>query len=300
MPRQEAPISGLGYALLSFSIWGLFPIYWKQLLAVPSDVVLAHRIIWGALLMLVVTVAMGQLRAMGAVLRNTRTLLYTMAASILIAINWWLNIFAAQTGRISESSMGYYITPLLSVVVGLVIFQERLRPLQWLAVLFAAAGVSYRIALYEQVPVIALVLAGSFALYGAIKKKVSYPAVAGLTLESWIVMVPAVIYLYFYQGRIVLNDGYNAKEMVMLVLCGPLTLIPLLFFAGAAKRISLTLLSICQYLSPTVAFLIATFIYHEPLDQGRLPAFLGIWAGVILFAAESLWYSRYRAPSSLT
>jgi chloramphenicol-sensitive protein RarD len=294
MNKSNASLSGVSFALLSFSTWGLFPLYWKQLLSVPSEIILAHRIIWGAVFMLAVVVSMGQFRVMLAVLKDPKATLITVAAAVLIALNWWLNIYAAHSGQISEASMGYFITPLFSVLVGLVVFGERLRRLQWLAIAFAATGVIYMISRHDEVPYLALVMAGSFAIYGALKKNVSYPSAVGLSLESWIIMVPALIYLNFFQERIVLNGDYPLKEMIMLTMCGPLTLLPLLLFASAAKRTSLTLIGIIQYVSPTISFLIATLVYHEPLDQGRLTAFICIWCGIIVFATEGAWFNRNR------
>jgi chloramphenicol-sensitive protein RarD len=290
---------GLVYALTSFVMWGFFPIYWKLLGDFGSNEILAHRIVWGSLAMLAFILLVRQWRALQEAIFQPKMMFITLFAASLMGINWWLNIYAAHAGKIAEASMGYYITPLLNVLLGAMFYKERLRPLQGLAIVIAALGVLVMIIQYGQVPYLAIYLAGSFALYGAAKKKLSFPAGVGMALESWMLLLPAGAYLLFFQTAPVLNHSTTLTTQALLYMSGPVSILPLIFFAAAAQRTSLTTLGIIQYLAPTISFFVAIGLYGETLTQGRLIAFIGIWCGVLIFSTEAIWFNKTQKTTNL-
>lgn len=280
-------------ALLAYMVWGLFPLYWKQLQAVPSLEVLVHRVLWALLFLGLYLSFRNGWAWLRPALRNRRQLgLYALAA-MLISVNWGVYIFAVNNGHIVETSLGYYINPLLSVLLGVVFFQERLRPLQWLAIALAAVGVAYMIVTHGKVPIIAFVLAMSFALYGVVKKLVTLGAFEGMTLETGILFVPALLALVYWEmtgSAVFANQGLRID--MLLILGGVLTVIPLLLFAAAAERISLTLIGMIQYIAPSIQILLGVFIYGEAFGPDRQIGFALIWLALLLFSGEGLWRNR--------
>jgi chloramphenicol-sensitive protein RarD len=292
-PRRERRL-GLGYGLAAYGAWGVFPIYLKAVKTVPVVEVLCHRVVWALAVLVVVIAVRGEMRAVTAALRNRRALLVLSASTVLIAINWLVYIFSVTHSRMLESSLGYYINPLVSVLFGIVLLGERLELLMKAAVVAAAAGVAGLAIHLGQLPWISLVLAFSFGLYGLLRKIAPVGALIGLTVETLLLAPFAAAYLGWAMssGRSGFLTGGPAIK-ILLLLAGPVTAVPLLCFAAAARRLPLSTMGFLQYVSPTLQFLLAVAVYAEPFDRGRAGAFACIWAAVALFAFDSV---RRRVP----
>ncbi|MDO9348187.1 MAG: EamA family transporter RarD [Anaerolineales bacterium] len=278
---------GIWYAIGAYATWGLFPIYWKWLHAVPALQLVGHRIGWSFLLLCAVILLSKQWRAFRAAALTWRVLLIYLVAALLIGVNWLTYIWAVIAGLIVETSLGYFINPLLSVLMGVIFLRERLRPMQWLPIGLAAAGVLYLTFAYGALPWIALTLAFSFGLYGLIKKVAPLGSLYGLTLETGILFLPALVYLVYAEAAgtaAFLHTG--AGSDLLLIGAGTVTTIPLLLFASAARRIPLSLVGILQYIAPTLQFLLGVLVYHEPFDQAHFIGFGIVWAALIFFGVE--------------
>ena len=283
---------GIWYALGAYIFWGLFPIYWKLLASVPALQLLGHRIFWSFLLLFGIVIVSRQGKALKAAL-NWRVVLIYAVAGILIAINWLTYVWAVGAGFIVETSLGYFINPLLSVLLGVIFLRERLRPLQWLPIGLAAAGVLYLTFAYGALPWVALTLAVSFGFYGLVKKTAPLGALPGLTLETGILFLPALFFLVFSQftGMGAFLHSTTLSD-VMLVGAGLVTVVPLMMFALAAPRISLTTIGVLQYVNPTMQFLLGVLIFKEPFDHHRLIGFGVVWVALILFGVEGFLAQR--------
>jgi chloramphenicol-sensitive protein RarD len=283
---------GIWYALGAYVFWGLFPVYWKILAGIPALQLLGHRIFWSFLLLMGIVLVVRQGKIFRALL-NWRVLLIYAVAAILIAINWLTYVWAVGAGFIVETSLGYFINPLLSVLLGVLILGERLRPLQWLPIGLAGAGVLYLTFGYGTLPWVALTLAISFSLYGLVKKTAPLSALHGLTLETGILFLPALFFLLYSEF---LGTGaflHSASLLdLMLIGAGLVTVFPLLMFASAAQRIPLTMIGVLQYINPTMQFLLGILIYKEPFDHHRLIGFSVVWVALILFGVEGLLAQR--------
>ena len=292
-PRRERRL-GLAYGLAAYGAWGVFPIYLKAVKTVPVVEVLCHRVVWALAVLLVVIAVRGEMREVAAALRNRRALLVLGASTVLIAINWLVYIYSVTESRILESSLGYYINPLVSVLLGIVLLGERLTPLMKAAVVAAAAGVIWMAIDLGQLPWISLVLAFSFGLYGLLRKIAPVGPLIGLTVETILLAPLCGGYLAWSMthGRSGFVSG-GPGIRTLLLLAGPVTAVPLLCFAAAARRLPLTTMGFLQYVSPTLQFLIAVAVYHEAFSRGRAAAFACIWGAVALFAFDSV---RRRAP----
>ena len=286
--------AGLAYGLAAYGAWGVFPIYLKAVRAVPILEVLCHRVVWALAILLVLTGVRGELRAVADALRHRRALLVLSGSTVFIALNWLVYIYSVTHDRILESSLGYYINPLISVLLGVVLLRERLEPLMKAAALLAAAGVVWLAIGLGQLPWISLVLAFSFGLYGLLRKIAPVGALIGLTVETLLLAPLAAGYLVWAEarGRATFLSGRWGID-VLLLLAGPVTAIPLLCFAAAARRLPLSTIGFMQYISPTLQFLLAVTVYGEPFDRARAGAFACIWAAVALFAFDSV---RRRTP----
>lgn len=268
-------------------MWGFFPVYFKALHAVPAQQVVFHRVVWSFLFLALVISLRGEWRSMRRAIRRPRTLvLYTLAA-VLLAINWLVYVWAVNAGHVVETSLGYYINPLLNVALGVILLREKLRLLQWLPVGLAAAGVLYLTLQFGTLPWIALALASSFGLYGLVKKLSPLNSLHGLSLETAILFLPALGFLLFAesQGRgAFAHVGWTAN--LLLGVSGVVTSIPLLLFATAARSIPLSLLGILQYIAPTSQFLLGVLLYKEPFTQVQLVGFSMIWLALFIFSIE--------------
>jgi chloramphenicol-sensitive protein RarD len=284
---------GILYALGAYLMWGLFPIYWKWLHAVPAMQLIGHRIIWSFLLLVIVVLATRQWTKFRSTL-TWRVVGIYLAAGVLLSINWLIYVWGVNAGHIVETSLGYFINPLLSVVLGMIFLRERLRPAQWIPLGLATAGVIYLTWTYGSLPWIALSLAFSFGVYGLVKKMAPLGSLYGLTLETGLVFLPALAYLLFVESSGQGAFGHiDALSTLLLIGAGVVTTIPLLMFASAARRIPLTMVGVMQYIAPTLQFLIGVLIYKEPFSANRLIGFSLVWIALLFFWAEG--YIAYRA-----
>ncbi len=289
---------GVWLAIGAYFIWGIFPLYWKQVHQVPASEILGHRIVW-SLAFMVGMLALGQdLPALWGALRNPLIWRTYILAGSLLAVNWFTYIWAVNNGYVVEASLGYFINPLLSVLLGVVFLKEKLRRPQWVAVLLAFAGVLYLTFGYGALPWIALVLAGSFGLYGLVKKTSPLNARLGLTLEMMVLFLPALGYLIYLdqQGRAFFGHQ-SLTTTTLLALAGVVTAVPLLMFGAAARSIPLSLVGFLQYLAPTLQFLIGVFVYHEPFPFERLVGFGLVWLALLIYALDSWLTLRQNAQA---
>lgn len=280
--------TGLLLAFGAYFIWGVFPIYWKWLKEVEALELLAHRIIWSFVFLALFLLVARKRREFLLNLRNQKVIRTYFVAAMLIGLNWLVYVWAVNSGFIVETSLGYFINPLISVSLGVLFLRERLRPLQWLPVGLAALGVAYLTFVYGRLPWIALTLAFSFGLYGLVKKVAPLSSVYGLTLETGILFLPAVLYLGTQEiiGQAVFLHTSLATNL-LLVGAGIVTTIPLLMFAAAAHRIPLTMIGLMQYLAPTLQFLLGVLVYKEPFSAAQAIGFGIVWAALVLFWVEN-------------
>jgi chloramphenicol-sensitive protein RarD len=283
-------------AIVAYTLWGLLPIYWKWLRHVPANQVLCHRILWSFITLFVIILVSRQGRAFRAAIADLRVLRTYAVAAVLISINWLTYIWAVNAGFIVETSLGYFINPLLSVLLGVVFFHERLRPWQWAAITLATTGVVYLTYIYGSLPWIALTLAATFGMYGMVKKAAPLKSLQGLALETLVLLVPAIMFLVYSHGAgngALFHNG--AISDALLMGAGIITAVPLLLFSSAARRIPLSLMGILQYISPTLQFLLGVLIYKEHFTTAKFMGFGIVWAGLIIYGVEGLLV--YRAQS---
>lgn len=283
---------GLVHGITAYSLWGLFPLYWKMLREVPALEVLAHRIVWSCVL-LVVFVEWRRRSGTPLPALSGRLVAAYSAAAVLIGINWFLYVWAVSSGLVLQTSLGYFITPLVSVVFGVAMFRERLRRLQWVAVAVAAAGMLYLAFSVGGIPWVSLGLASSFGAYSIVKKLAPLAPVDGLALETAILWLPAAAFLAVLAWRgtgVFLRIG-QATDL-LLVVGGLVTIVPLLLFASSLRLIPLSTVGILQYISPSLQFLLGVWLYHEPFGRAQLIGFVAVWAALAGFTIDSVWSSR--------
>jgi chloramphenicol-sensitive protein RarD len=280
---------GIWYAVGAYVLWGLLPVYWKWLQHVPAPQVLCHRILWSFLTLIAIVLLSRQWNAFRAAMVKPRVLRAYAAAAVLIAINWLTYIWAVNAGFIVETSLGYFINPLLSVLLGVIFFRESLRPWQWAAIALAAAGVLYLTIAYGALPWIALTLAGTFGAYGLVKKIAPLGSLYGLTLETGVLLLPALIFL-IYTDRTGHGAFFHAGAISDALLAGAgfITAVPLLLFSSAARRIPLSLIGLLQYIAPTLQFLLGVLVYREPFTAVKLIGFGIVWIALIVYGVEGL------------
>jgi chloramphenicol-sensitive protein RarD len=279
-------------------MWGFFPVYWKLLHGVPALEIVAHRLAWSLVfLAVIVSVLRGWQDLRQSI--NRRVLLVYLAAGVVLTINWLVYIYGVNAGFVVETSLGYFINPLVSVLFGVIFFREKLPPSKWVPVLLAAAGVLYLTVSYGALPWIALALAFSFGLYGLIKKLSPLSALPGLTLETAAMFVPAVGYLAILEAQGVGSFGHvGLLENVLMVLAGVVTAVPLLLFSSAARSIPLSTIGILQYIAPTIQFSLGVFVYGESFTTQRLIGFSIVWLALILFWAGGMYERRKAAMAA--
>ena len=278
---------GFWYAAVCYSLWGWVPIYWKFLHGIPALQLIGHRIIWSCAMLIVLVAASHDWEPLLQAARSPRVIAIYTAAAVAVAINWFVYVWAVNAGFIVQTALGYFINPLVSVVIAVLVFRERLRAGQWAAIALAASGVLYLAIIYGSPPWIALALAFSFGTYGLLKKLAPLGAVHGLTLETSILFIPAVIYLIhaYWTGDVgFLHE--NTPRNLLMIGAGPLTTIPLLLFAAAVTRIPLSTMGMLQFVNPTLQFLIGVLIYREPFTAAQRVGFVMVWAGLVVFAVE--------------
>ena len=283
---QEA--QGYIYAVLAFSFWGLVPIYFKLISSVPPTEILAHRIIWSVVLLFGIVLVSKQFGAFKLLIRDVSKIKYLILSSLLVSTNWLVFIWAVSHNMITESSLGYYINPLVNFMLGIVFFKDRPSFWQQIAIALAFLAIVYQVISIGSVPIISLALAFSFAFYGLIRKKINLPSVSGLYIETLILFPVALLYFLF-----LVSTGENAFVIplngvsYLLLLAGIITVIPLLWFNAAATKISLIHIGFFQYIGPTVSFLLAIFVYNEPLSKEKLVTFILIWIALLIFSVDA-------------
>lgn len=284
---------GILYAILAYGLWGFLPIYWKTIDVVPAWQILSHRIVWSFVFLMVIISVKGDSAAFRTAISSKKTIAIFAGAAVLISVNWLTYIWAVNAGFIVETSLGYFINPLVSVLLGVIFLKEKLRPMQWVPVGMAFAGVLYLTMSYGQLPWIALLLAFTFGLYGLIKKTASLNSLHGLSLETGILFLPAGFFLVFAESQGSGSLGHTGwLTGFLLVFTGVVTALPLLLFANAARRINLSTLGILQYLAPSIQFLIGVLIYGEPLTTSRLIGFAFIWVALAFYSLENFYMRR--------
>jgi chloramphenicol-sensitive protein RarD len=284
---------GLAAAATAFFVWGLLPLYLKFLQAVPVLQVTAHRLVWGCAFALIWLAIRRELPHVWAALRDSRIRWRLCLSATLISANWITYVYGIANERVVETSLGYFINPLVNVLLGVVVLSERLNRAQWTAVALAAVGVSYLTWSAGHPPWIALALASSFGLYGLVRKVVQVDALAGFASETLIVLPLGIGYLLWSEWSGVGSMGHtNAGIDTLLLLGGPLTAIPLVLFAFGARRIPYSTVGLLQYIGPTIQLMLAILVFHEPFTHERALGFSLIWTALAIYAIDGVWRSR--------
>jgi chloramphenicol-sensitive protein RarD len=288
--------TGYLFAVGAYLCWGLFPLYWKLLRPSSPVELLAHRILWSSLAMVAIVTVVRSWGRVGRLVVQPRRLIAISVVSALIAVNWGTYIYGVNTDRVVETSLGYFITPLVSVLLGVLVLRERLRPGQWVAVGIGTAAVGVLTVDYGRAPHIALVLAATFGLYGLLKKRIGVPAVDGLLVESAILAGPALLVIGVLMARGDSAFGeVSSGHTTLVMLTGVITAVPLLLFAGAANRIPLSAIGLLQYLAPVLQLGCGVLIYNEPMPPARLVGFGLVWLALAVFTWDGLSRVRLRS-----
>lgn len=280
---------GIFYGVGAYLLWGLLPIFWKSLHDVPALEILSHRMVWSLAFVVVLLAVQGHWRWLVPVLKNGRVLLTFTISALLLSLNWFIYIWAVNAGYIVETSLGYFINPLVNVLLGTLFLKERLRAGQLAAIVVAVIGVLYLTLHYGSLPWIALTLAASFGVYGLLRKTAALNSLEGLTLETLLLFPPALAYLIYLEWVGTAAFGHISLTTTLLLVCGGVaTALPLLLFASGARRVTLTLMGILQYIAPTMQLLIGVFLYHELLERERLIGFSLIWLALAIYSLEGI------------
>jgi len=291
---------GLFYAILAYLAWGLLPVYWKALQVVPAGQIVAHRMVWSLVFVGILFALRNPWTRFLQLVTNKKVLLIYLTAAAILTLNWFTYIWAVNAGYVVETALGYFINPLVNVLLGVVVLRERLRLGQWAAVGIAGAGVLYLTIVYGALPWIALVLALTFATYSLIKKTAPLEALDGLVLETSLLMAPALGYLLVQNGSGIGAFGHSSLPITLLLVgTGVATGLPLLLFAAAARLIPLSTIGLLQYLAPTIQFFLGVFIYGEPFNFTRLFGFSLIWLALVIYSVESVVAQRRKTAVSL-
>ena len=292
-------MSGLVYAALAYVIWGLFPIYFHALARVDAFEIVMHRSLWSFVFVWAALVALRRLEWVPGVVRRPRLIAQFMLSALFLSANWLLYVWSVNHGHVVEASLGYFVTPLINVLLGTWVLKERPRRLQWLAVGVAACGVLWLTATLGRPPWIALGLAASFGTYGLLRKTAPLGAQEGLAVETAVMAPVALVALAAMSApRGGLFAGMDGATAGWLLFAGPLTAIPLLLFAAGARRVTMATLGTLQYLSPSIQFLLGVTFFGEPLQDTRLAGFVVIWSALMIYSADGfLWMRRQRVPA---
>lgn len=280
---------GMVYAALSYFLWGLFPLYWKPIHHVPAFEILAHRIFWAFVFMIILLICLKKTQAFflgfKQMVMKPIMLLLIILASLLVSANWFIYIWAVNHGHVIDSSLGYYINPLISVLLGILFLKEKLNVWQLVAFLLAACGVAFQVIEYGQVPWIALALALTFGFYGLTKKIIRADSILGIAYETLFVTPAALFYLIHIQVKGTAAFGTESLTTTLLLAgTGIVTAVPLLLFAEGARRISLTMIGFFQYISPTLTLILGILVFKEPFSHTQLISFSFIWLALIVFS----------------
>ena len=282
--------SGLIAGIAAFGTWGIIPGYWKLFITISASEILAHRFVWTTGFLVGLLNWQKRWPEVRAAVRSRRALLYCLASGLAISSNWFFFIWAVNAGRILETSLGYFMTPLMNVLLGATFLRERITRLQFISVLLALAGVLNLTFGYGRFPTLALTICVSFGLYGLLRKKSGVRPIPGLFLETTLLTPVAAGYLVYLQrtGSAALNSA-SWSMVLLLISTGIVTGLPLVWFGHAARHLRLTTLGFLQYLAPTCSFFLGVFLYHEPFTRAHLVTFSCIWIALVIFTAEAIW-----------
>ena len=288
MPEKDSAAAGLLAGITAFLMWGLAPLYFKLLEGISAPEILAHRSIWSLVLALVILWLIGKLPDLRATLGDRKRMTTLALSTLLIGSNWLVFIWAITNAHLLDASLGYYINPLINVLLGVLVLGERLRPLQWLAVALAAVGIGHELWQFGRLPVVALFLALSFGFYGLVRKRAPVESLTGLGIETLYMLPLALLYLLWSSSPTsnLLDNSWQLNGL--LLLAGPITLLPLLLFNIAARRLNLSTVGFLQYLAPTLMLLLATLLFGEPFDEGKLTTFAFVWIGLALYSIDAI------------
>lgn len=282
------PRRGYVLGLTAYSVWGMFPLYFKTLEGTPAIEVVMHRIIWSAIFGAFLLLIWRHPGWLNELIKHPKRLLALVLSGCLIASNWLTYVWAVHNEHMVEASLGYYINPLVNVMLALVFLRESLRRMQWMALGLAGLGVSVQIWQLGTVPWIALILAFSFGLYGLIRKQAPVAALPGLVVETWMLLPVALIWLWLSPEAMAAQPGFwSSKEMLWLAAAGPITLLPLLSFNGAAKHLPYSTIAFLQYITPTVLLLLAVLLFGEPFTASAWLSFAFIWAALAVYSWDA-------------
>jgi chloramphenicol-sensitive protein RarD len=287
--EKNSSRNGALSAISAYVLWGFAPLYFKLLTDIAAGEILMHRVIWSSVILLVMIIAMRKWLQLVAVFKYLKLVFHLSLSASFLAVNWFLFIWAVNNDHLLDASLGYYINPLFNVVLGMLFFQERLRRNQLIAVCLAFIGVLIQLVALGTLPLISIVLAATFGIYGLIRKKLAVNSFVGLFIESLLMLPLAVIYWCYFINSSTSNMMLNSSNLnVILIMAGVVTTAPLLFFTAAAKRLTLSTLGFFQYLGPSIMFILATFYYQETLQTAELMTFIFIWGALAIYSLDSL------------
>jgi chloramphenicol-sensitive protein RarD len=291
---------GILYAASAFILWGIFPLYFHAIREVPPLEILGHRMLWSLAFLAIVLTVRQQWKWLPRVVRQPRVLGAFIASALLLSSNWFVYIWSVNNGHVLDASLGYFINPLINVMLGMLVLKETLRRGQWIAISVAACGVAWLTWSAGELPWIALILGISFACYGLLRKTAALAALEGLSLETMLLFPLALAYVVWLtvHGQNTFMNADTGATRWLLAAAGPITAIPLLLFAAGARKISMSALGLLQYLSPTLQALLGVWVFHEAFPPERLIGFVIIWTALALYVAEGLWTSR-RQPGQV-
>ncbi|NOH71178.1 EamA family transporter RarD [Vibrio pectenicida] len=289
MTTEQQSRQGVLLAIGAYTMWGIAPIYFKAISQVSPLEILSHRVVWSFVLLTVLLHFGRRWRGVRDVSRSKSKMLYLISTALLVGVNWLIFIWAVNSNHMLDASLGYYINPLLNVVLGMLFLGERLRKLQWFAVALATCGVAVQLIAFGSVPMVAIALAFTFGLYGLLRKKVSLDAQTGLFIETLVMLPAAAIYLLWIADSPTSDFALNSLTLnILLIAAGIVTTLPLLCFTGAATRLKLSTLGFFQYIGPSLMFLLAVLVYGETFTTDKAITFAFIWGALVVFSFDGL------------
>ncbi|WP_282177183.1 EamA family transporter RarD [Vibrio nereis] len=298
--EQQRAKQGVLLAIGAYTMWGIAPIYFKTISDVSPLEILSHRVIWSFFLLALLLHVGRRWRSVSNVFQSKKKMIYLLSTSVIIATNWLIFIWAVNANHMLDASLGYYINPLINVVLGMIFLGERLRKMQWFAVVLAACGVIVQLVAFGSVPIVAIALAFSFGFYGLLRKKVSLDAQTGLFIETLVLLPAAAIYLLWFASSPTSNMADNSLNLnILLIAAGVITTLPLLCFTGAATRLKLSTLGFFQYIGPSLMFLLAVLVYGETFTSDKAITFAFIWGALVVFSFDGFHSSKQSRRAAL-
>lgn len=288
---------GLFQVLLCYLIWGLFPLYWIPLLNYPADQLLAHRIIWGLFFAVIAVLITRQSRELFSALKQGKVLIVILGCAVLLALNWLSYLITITSKQVLQASLGYFIAPLVTILSAHLFLKENLSKWKWIAIILAGIGVLWLAILSGQIPYLGIIIALTWGVYGVIRKLAPLPSLLGFSIETLLLFPFAMLFLIWHQQQGSLQFFELSFPLILLLIgSGVITMVPLLLFASATKKIPLSLIGILQYMTPTMQFFIGLFIFDEIFDLNRFIGYVWVWLGVILFIFSSLRENKKSTP----